>query len=260
MCTSIKLTPLSAICASMSTALLPPCRSAVVDPISCPWEIIQTRAGIAPALSICNDSRNRSPENTSCGDAMLSTFTGSGAVPPVGAVNTAMPRSLARRASVSACPRFSLPSLISRIRRAPSAGNVLRASCIAPSISVAIPSFGSTPSGMLNLSACSGTARRVARSANVIRRKSAPDFLRTRSRTMASPRCKDSRGMLAEVSSNTVTASFSTRMGAHGSASAIANAAKAAHFSARQAREAPGAFRIHHHRMGSNPSRSRKMG
>ena len=53
---------------------------------------------------------------------MLSRFTGSGAVPPAGTVNTGTPRSLARSASVRACPRFSLPSLISRIRRAPSDG------------------------------------------------------------------------------------------------------------------------------------------
>ena len=46
---------------------------------------------------------------------------------------------------------------------------------------------------------------------------------------MASPRCSDSRGMLAEVSSTTVIASFCVRSTAHGSASARTSATKAAH-------------------------------
>ena len=93
-----------------------------------------------------------------------------------------------------------------------------------------------------------------------MRRNSAPEFLRTRSRSMASPRCTDSSGMLAEVSISTVTASRSTRSAAQGSASAIARAANAAHFSARHTGEAPGARRIQIHRTGSSTSRSRKMG
>jgi len=40
----------------------------------------------------------------------------------------------------------------------------------------------------------------------------------------------------------------------------MARAAKAAHFNAKEMGDAPGAFRIHHHRTGSNPSRIRKMG
>jgi hypothetical protein len=77
---------------------------------------------------------------------------------------------------------------------------------------------------------------------------------------MASPRCSDSRGMLADVSIRTVTASFSTRIGAQGPASATASAAKAAHFSARHACDAPGMLRIQTHRTGSKPSSSKKMG
>ena len=90
---------------------------------------------------------------------MLSTFTGSGAVPPEGTVNTATPRSLARSASVSAWPAILVAVADQQNRRAPSEGNVLRASCNASSRSVAIPSFGSTPCGMLTTSACAGTAR-----------------------------------------------------------------------------------------------------
>ena len=77
---------------------------------------------------------------------------------------------------------------------------------------------------------------------------------------MASPRCKDSRGMLAEVSINTVTASFSTRSGAHGPDSAITIAVKAASFRARHAGDEPGIFRIQNHRTGINPVRTRKIG
>jgi hypothetical protein len=77
---------------------------------------------------------------------------------------------------------------------------------------------------------------------------------------MASPRCNDSRGMLAEVSISTVTASFSVRSGAQGLARAITSAVKAAHFNARHARDAPGIFRITTHRTGSSPIIKRKMG
>ncbi len=80
-------------------------------------------------------------------------------------------------------------------------------------------------------------------------------FLRTKSRSIASPRAKDSVGMLAEVSMSTVTASFCTRIAAHGAASAITKAANTAHFSARQTREDPGALRIHHHRPGNSKSK-----
>jgi hypothetical protein len=66
--------------------------------------------------------------------------------------------------------------------------------------------------------------------------------------------------MLADVSISTVTASFSTRKGAQGPASAITRAVKAAHFSARHTCDAPGILRIKTHRTGSNPVSTRKMG
>src|SRR5579863_5893704 len=77
---------------------------------------------------------------------------------------------------------------------------------------------------------------------------------------MASPRCRDSRGMLAEVSINTVTASFSTRSGAHGPDSAITSAVKDTNFRARHAGDDPGALRIQNHRTGINPVSTRKIG
>jgi len=77
---------------------------------------------------------------------------------------------------------------------------------------------------------------------------------------MASPCSSDSRGILADVSSSTVTASFCMRMEAQGSARAMARTANTAHFSARHALDAPGIFRIRHQRTGSNPSRTRNMG
>ena len=77
---------------------------------------------------------------------------------------------------------------------------------------------------------------------------------------MAWPRCKDSRGMLADVSIKTVTESLFTRRAAHGPASATTSAANAAHFSAKDVCDAPGAFRITIHRRGSSPNNNRKMG
>ena len=77
---------------------------------------------------------------------------------------------------------------------------------------------------------------------------------------MAWPRCNDSRGMLADVSIKTVTASLSTRRAAHGPASATTSAANAAHFSPRQVCDVPGAFRITIQRKGSSPNNNKKMG
>ena len=69
MCTSSRLTPLRAIRASRLTTLLPASKSAVVDAISWPSEVIQIRAFIALPLLRRSVSGKRSPEKTSCGEA-----------------------------------------------------------------------------------------------------------------------------------------------------------------------------------------------
>ena len=86
-------------------------------------------------------------------------------------------------------------------------GNVLSASCNASSKFVAFLHFlRIDPKRDADLICLRGNGMKSGCSANVMSRKSAPVFLRTRSRSIASPRCNDSRGMLAEVSSSTVTA------------------------------------------------------